>query len=78
MRAYTSSNYVLPHCKCVLRFCEQCPRVDLPSPESDKHNSNVSPTICFHVYQHISRCTVHVRRPLNEKKHFRLYEASTD
>ena len=30
--------YALPHWKCVLRCCAQCPRIDLPSPESDHKN----------------------------------------
>ena len=68
----------LPHWKCVLTCCAQCPRIDLPSPESDKHNSNVTPIILFHVYKHISRCTVHVRCPFNEKKQCLLCEAYTD
>ena len=41
MRAYPSSNYPLPHWKCVLRFCEKFPPIELPSPESDQYNSNV-------------------------------------
>ena len=60
----------ITHCKFVLRCCEQCPRLDLPNPESDQHNSNIIPIIKFHVYQHIERFTVHCRRPFNEKKQF--------
>ena len=33
--ACPSSNYYLPRWKCVLRCCDQCPRIDLPSPGSD-------------------------------------------
>ena len=50
----------------------KCPQIDLKSPESDKHNSNVSPTISFHVYQHIECCTVFYRTPFNENKQFQL------
>ena len=75
---YPSSNYALSHCKFLLHCCVKCPCIDLPSPESDQQNSNASPTICFHVYKHIEGCTVHVRRPFNEKKQFQLRKASTD
>ena len=53
MCEYPSSNYVLPHWKCVLCCCAQYPWIDLPSLDSDKHSSNVIPTIRFHVYQQI-------------------------
>ena len=56
----------------------QFPRIDLPSPESDQHNSNVMQTTCFHVYQHISRCIVHGRRPFNENKQCQQCVASID
>ena len=61
MCAYPSSKYALPHWKFVLRCCAQFPCIYLQSPESDQHNSNVSPTISFHVYNLIACCTVHVR-----------------
>ena len=32
---YPSSEYVLPHWKCILCCCAQCTRIDIPSPESD-------------------------------------------
>ena len=31
--AYPSSNYVLPHWKCVLGCCVICPQINIPSPE---------------------------------------------
>ena len=43
--AYPSSNYALPHWKCVFLCCVQCTHIYLPSPESDQPNSNISPTI---------------------------------
>ena len=30
---YKSYNYALPHCKCVLHCCAQCPWIYLSSPE---------------------------------------------
>ena len=65
MFAYTSSNYALPHWKCVLRCCENFLQIDLQILESDYHNSNVSPTIIFNEYQHIARCTMHDRIHFN-------------
>ena len=32
MCAYTPSKYALPHRKCVLRFCVQFTRIDIPIP----------------------------------------------
>ena len=44
MCAYPSFKYSLPHWKYVMRCCAKCPCIDLPNPESDQHNPNVSPT----------------------------------
>ena len=66
MHAYPSSKYALPHWKCVLRCSEKCPWIDLPSTESDNKNSNTILTLRFHIYQKITRCTVHDRRTLNK------------
>ena len=66
MCAYTSSNYTLKHWKCALCYCAQWTCMSLQSIESDQNNSNVIPTMQFHVYQHISHYTAHVRHPYNE------------
>ena len=50
-----------------LHCCAQFPCIDPPSPESYQHNSHVSSEILFHVYQQISLCNVHAKRPFNEK-----------
>ena len=76
--AYTSSNYVLPHWKCFFSCYSQCLCMDLPSPESDQQNSNISSTIPFHVYQHIENCIVYGRRPISENNQCQLCETSTD
>ena len=65
MCAYPPSKYSLPHSKYVLRCCEQCPCIDLPSPESDQYSADVSPKIRFQVYHLIKCCTLYVRNPLN-------------
>ena len=68
MCAYQSHNYALQHWKCMLHFCLQCPWIDIPSPESDQHSSNFSPTIRFNIYQHIAHCTVHGSSLLIKRK----------
>ena len=68
MCAYLPYQHALPHWKFVLRFCSNCPRIDLPYQESDKHYFNPSPSIRFHIYHLITWFTVHGRRPLDEKK----------
>ena len=78
MCAYLSSKYALPHWKCVMSCCAQYPSIDIPSPELDQHNSDVSPPIIFHVYHPISWCTVHSRLPFNEKKQCQLCDPSAD
>ena len=30
MCAYSTSQHVFPHCKCVLRCCANCPPIDIP------------------------------------------------
>ena len=65
MCAYPSSNYPLPHWKYVLCCCARCTQIDILSPESDQHNSNVIPTIRFHVYKTIACCTANGILPLN-------------
>ena len=72
MCAYTPSQHAWPHWKCVLRCCSNCPCIDLPDQETDMHYSNTSPLIRLHIYHWIARCTVHARRPLDEKKMYRL------
>ena len=76
--AYPSSNYSLPHYKCVLQCCANFTFIGLPSTESDQHNSNVSTTIIFHVYNLVARCTMHGRRTLNEKKRCQFFKATSD
>ena len=68
MCAYTPSKPALPHWKYALCCCSNCPHIDPPDQESDKHYSNASPSIHFHIYYLIARCKVHRRRLLYEKK----------
>ena len=69
--AYSQSYHALPNWKCVLRCCAKCPGVNFPDQETDIQYSNTSPSIRFHIYHLIARCTTYVRIPLNDKIFFR-------
>ena len=43
----SQSDHVLPHWKCVLRFCAQYPRTNIPGQETDDKHPNPSPSIHF-------------------------------
>ena len=59
----TYKHHGIPHCKYVLHCCDKCPSIFLPSQEANKDTTNTCPTITFHVYLNISRCTLNGRRP---------------
>ena len=66
--AYPPSQHALPHWKYVLRCFYNITSICLPDQESDKHYSNISSSIRFHIYDLITQCTVNGRHPLFEKK----------
>ena len=68
MCAYSQSDHALPHWKCVLRCCAKCPSINIPDQETDDKHPNPSPSIRFHIYHLIARCTKHGRLPLTDKK----------
>ena len=68
MFSHPPSQHAFPHWKCVLCCCYNFPCIDLPFQESDRHNSNTTPSIIFHVYHLIVCCKVHGRCPLDENK----------
>ena len=68
MCAYPQSDHALPHWKCVLRCCSKCPGVNFPDQETDDQYSGTRPSIRFHIYNLIARCTTHGKLPLNDKK----------
>ena len=70
MCTYPQSDNALPHWKCVLRCCAKCPCINLPNQEKDNKYSETTPSIWFHIYHIIGRCTTHVRIPLKDKKYF--------
>ena len=66
MCAYPPSQHALLHCKFVLCCCYNSPRIDFPNQESDRHHSNLSPSICFHIYHSMISFIVHGKHPWDE------------
>ena len=65
MYEYQQSDHELPHLKCVMRRCEKYTSADIPDQETDDKYSKISPSIFFHIYHLIVRCTLHGRLMLN-------------
>ena len=57
MCAYSHSDHALPHWKCALRCCAKCVSIYLPDLEADNQYPDTSPSIGFHIYHLITRCT---------------------
>ena len=68
MCTYPHSDHALPHWKCVFRCCDECPYFNLPDQEIDKKHEEKTPSIRFHIYHIIERCTAHGIIPLKDKK----------
>ena len=68
MCANSQSDHVLPHWKYVLICCAQCPSINITDQETDDKYPKISPSISFHIYHLIARCTKHVRLTLTDKK----------
>ena len=68
MCKYPKSDHALPHQTCVLRWCAECPCINLPEQETNKIHEETTPSIRFHIYHIIGRCTAHDRIPLKDKK----------
>ena len=62
------SDNALPHWKCVLRFCADCTFINLPDQETTKKHEETTPSISFHIYHIIGRCTASGIIPLKDKK----------
>ena len=69
MFTYSQYDHALTHWKYVLRCCAECPCINIPNQETDNQNSDTTPSIRFHIYHIIGRCTSHGRMPLKDKKH---------
>ena len=68
MCTYPQSDNALPHCKCVLRYRTKCPCINIPDQEINKKHEETKPSIRFHIYHIIGRCTTYGRIPLKNKK----------
>ena len=73
MCAYPDASIKLPHWKCVLRCCANCPTLVIPDEESNPHYE--TSRIKFHVYQDMTKCSLHGSRPLTEVKKCSLCDA---
>ena len=80
MCAYTQYDHVMPHWKCVLRCCADCPCINLPDQETKNQNSDTTPSIRFQIYHNIGHCTAHSRTTLKDKKIYYMckQESSSD
>ena len=67
MCAYPQSENSLPHWKCVLRCCADCPCINIPDQETTKKHDETTPTIRFHIYHIIGRYAIHGRLSLKDK-----------
>ena len=70
-------DHALPHWKCVLICCAQCPSIDISDQETDDRHPNPSTSISFNIYHLIARCTKHDRIPLTNKKSCRECQYDT-
>ena len=68
MCAYPRSYHALPNWKCVLWCCADFLCINISDQETDNQYSYTTPSIRFHIYHIISRCTYHGRIPLEEKQ----------
>ena len=80
MCSYPQSYHALPHWKFVLQVCADYPCINLPVQETDNHYSETTPSIWFHIYHIIARCSAHDRIPLKYKKicHMCKQKSSSD
>ena len=70
MYAYPQSYHVLSHWKCFLQCCAKFPSINIPDQETYDKYSDTIPSIRFHIYHIIVRCTTHRRLKLNDNKIF--------
>ena len=67
MRPFTYVHHVLYNWKCVLRCCDKCTNIVIPSQESNGDTTITCPTINFNVCRNISFYTLNVRRTYKEQ-----------
>ena len=69
MCTYPQSYHALPHWKCILQCCADCPCINIPDQETDKKHEETTPSIRFQIYHIIACCTAHGRISLKDKKY---------
>ena len=69
MCTYPQSEHSLPHWKYVFMCCTKFPCINLTDQETYNQYSEATPSIRFHIYHIIGRCTGHGRIPLKDKKY---------
>ena len=60
-----------------MRCCSQFPCINITDHETDDKNLSPSPSIRFHIYYLVARCTQHGRIPLTDKKSCRECQQDT-
>ena len=78
MFACPHSYNALPHCNCVILCCSKFTGVDIPDQEIYYQYSDTTPSIIFHIYHLIARCSTHGRLPLNDKNICRKFKHNSD
>ena len=68
MCTYPNSYHALPHWKYVLRCYAKFPCINIIDQETHKKHEEITPSIRFHIYHIIGRCTAHGRITLKDKK----------
>ena len=78
--SYPQSYYAQPHWKCVLLCCDDCTCINIPDQETDNQYSYTTPSIRFHIYHIIARCTAHGIILFKDRKicHMCKQESSSD
>ena len=68
MCAYHQSYHALPHWKCVLLFCANFLYINVNDQETDNQYSDTTPSMRFHIYHIIARCSDHGIIPFKDRK----------
>ena len=68
MCTYPQSDHTLPHWECVSQCCAKLPGMNIPYQKTYNNYSETTPSIRFHIYHIIGRCTDHGRIPSKDKK----------
>ena len=76
---HTHSQIIIHHTVNVyLRCCAKCPSINITDQETHDQYPNTIPSISFHVFNLIARCTKHGRLTLTDKKSCRKCQNDTD